>query len=198
VLCAPNAGTVSATYSDPAVAMSWTGTNGTFADACDEGGNLTKYSCDVTLICSGGVNAECSDVDTGAVKPWAIDCSGHCADGTCPSRCPTFGETLTVQSVDPAGDVTLVDSADGRSFACTLSQDMASDAAPRSTPSSARRFGPGGFSAPEPPGQPPPPFVATGGGGPASGSSTVNSDPRPIELRACTVPPWARAISWTT
>jgi hypothetical protein len=127
VLCSPDAGTASSTYSDPAVAMSWMGTNGTFADACDEAGNLTKYSCDVTLICSGGVNPECNDVDTGAVKPWAIDCSGHCANGTCPSRCPTFGDTLTVESVDPAGDVTLVDSVDGRSFACVLSQDMASD-----------------------------------------------------------------------
>jgi hypothetical protein len=119
-VCGPDAGTVSFTYSDPALPETWSGTNGTFVDACDANGNLTKYSCEVMQVCGPGPNPGCNEFDTGAVKSWSIDCAGHCVAGACPSRCPAFGDILTVESVDAAGNVSLRDAADGRAFTCAL------------------------------------------------------------------------------
>jgi hypothetical protein len=128
VVCAPDAGTTSFTYADPAVPYIWTGTNGAFLDACDSSGNLTKHSCEAKLLCGpGGPNPECNDFDTGLVLTQTVDCAGHCSGGACPSRCPTFGDTMTVQTLDASGNVTLRDAVDGRRFACQLSYDQPND-----------------------------------------------------------------------
>ncbi len=126
-VCALAAGVVSFAYSDPAVPGTWTGTNGTFTDACDGSGNLTKYSCEAQQTCGPGPNPGCTQFDTGVVKSWSIDCAGHCGAAACPSRCPAFGDAMTVQAVDASGNVTLQDAVDGRTFACQLSYDQPSD-----------------------------------------------------------------------
>jgi hypothetical protein len=126
VACSPDAGTV-AFETDPAVRTAWSGNNGDFVDACDDAGNLTKYSCETQLQCSPGPDAECSSSETGAVTSSHIDCAGHCADGACPSRCPTFGDSVEVESIDASGGVVLRDAYDGRRYTCTLAFDQPGD-----------------------------------------------------------------------
>jgi hypothetical protein len=113
---------------DPEVPGVVQGSNGTFADACDDDGNLIEYLCESRLLCGPGPNPACNSMNTGLVISELIDCSGHCSGAACAARCPNFGDRLVYRSFDPAnGAATLENQTDQRSYECELSDDTADD-----------------------------------------------------------------------
>ncbi len=112
---------VVSSMSSPEVRHTYTGTNGTFADACDAQGNLIQYSCVTTLECltDEAPNAPCYTYDTGPVaSPSHVDCVGGCVDGRCDARCPQQGDQVTFTQVFNDGSVVVRNDSDGRSYNC--------------------------------------------------------------------------------
>jgi hypothetical protein len=113
---------------DPEVAGVVRGSNGTFADACDDDGNLIEFLCESQLICGPGPNPACTTMNTGLVISELIDCAGHCSGAACAARCPNFGDRLVYRSFDRAtGAATLENQTDQRSYECELADDTADD-----------------------------------------------------------------------
>ncbi|MFT3765809.1 MAG: hypothetical protein QM820_09860 [Minicystis sp.] len=86
---------------DPEVAEAFSGSNGTFEDACDENGNLIQYGCGSKEVwtCS---DWECYDEPetTDEVVSRTIDCAGTCQNGACPSLCPKDNTSIVFESLD--------------------------------------------------------------------------------------------------
>jgi hypothetical protein len=67
-------------------------------------------------------------MNTGKVVSKSYDCSGHCLNGTCSDRCPTFGDLLTYVAVDAAtGAATFENQTDHRRYTCQLTFDESGD-----------------------------------------------------------------------
>jgi hypothetical protein len=127
------AGPVVGEASDPGIKRTVQGTNGTFTDQCDGAGNLVDFQCESQMNCMPGPGPDplpiCTMTDTGKVLSQSYDCSGHCADGTCYSRCPVLGDLLTYISVDSTtGDATLENQTDHHRYVCRLGFDAPGDA----------------------------------------------------------------------
>jgi hypothetical protein len=114
----------------PEVAHSFTGSNGTFADHCDQDGNLVAYQCEMTdPPCDPAASRVPNGCDfgylifTGRVIPNqdspTVDCEGRCRDGRCDGRCPQQGDQITLVGVDSDGKVLIHNSTDGRTYSCT-------------------------------------------------------------------------------
>jgi hypothetical protein len=116
---------------DPRVQRTVQGTSQTSTDSCDADGNLVDYYCETKQTCTiPGPDPlpNCTSVNTGNVLSQAYDCSGHCVNGTCESRCPTFGDLMSYVAVDAAtGSATLENQTDHRRYVCQLSFDAAND-----------------------------------------------------------------------
>ncbi len=112
---------------DPSVQDTVRGTNGVFVDSCDPSGNLVDYLCETKNVCGPGPNPGCTEVATGAVISQNVDCSGHCTDGRCDGRCPTYDQRVSFVSVGMAGAATIHNDTDGRTYACTLTFDAPND-----------------------------------------------------------------------
>jgi hypothetical protein len=118
--CTPDGGVTTSGEPDPAKPRVVTGTNGTFADACDGAGNLVKRACKIKSVCDPGPNPGCTEVDTGEVEAKSIDCAGLCVGGACAAGCPVTGDELTVTSTDGDGKVSFTNKRDNRHYACKL------------------------------------------------------------------------------
>jgi hypothetical protein len=129
ITCTPDAGAASTKApDDPSSPSTVTGTNGTFGDSCTSAGDLTDYTCETASVCGSGVNPDCKLYETGRVIPTAVDCAGHCANGACDARCPTFNQVLRFVTVSSgSGDAVLDNTADGRRYTCTVSFDSKND-----------------------------------------------------------------------
>jgi hypothetical protein len=118
---------------DPQVQKTVQGTNGTFVDSCDAQGNLTDYYCETMQTCTFPTPQPdplpmCTSMNTGKVVSNSYDCSGHCMNGTCSDRCPTFGDVLTYVTVDAAtGAATFENQTDHRRYGCQLTFDASGD-----------------------------------------------------------------------
>ncbi len=128
VTCLPNA--IAQALPSPGVAHTFTGSNGTFANRCDEHGNLIAYQCETThQRCDPATNLipnGCSFqplVFTGKVVPYqdspTIDCAGECQAGRCDGRCPQQGDQVTLVGVSGDGQALIHDDSDGRTYSCT-------------------------------------------------------------------------------
>jgi hypothetical protein len=114
----------------PEAAHTFTGSNGTFANRCDEAGSLIAYQCETTLPpCDPAFNG-CSFISpilTGKVVPYQdsaiIDCEGHCHDNRCDGRCPQQGDQLTLVRPDANGNVIIHNDTDGRTYSCMPDPD---------------------------------------------------------------------------
>ncbi len=106
---------------DPADRGTVSGTNGSITDVCDSDGNLVEGVCVTETVCGPGPNPGCDTFQTGETEEMMFDCSGHCTNGTCPSRCPDFGDTLEFLAVDGSGDATFENEVDRRRYRCVLS-----------------------------------------------------------------------------
>ena len=129
VTCVANAASVEGLPS-PEIAHTFTGSNGTFANRCDEHGNLIAYQCEMTLPpcdpTASPVPNACSFrslVFTGKVVPFqdspTIDCEGQCRGGRCDGRCPQQGDEITLIGLDATGSVVIHNDTDGRTYSCT-------------------------------------------------------------------------------
>lgn len=129
VTCVANADSLGGLPS-PEVAHTFTGSNGTFANRCDEAGNLIAYQCETTLPpCDPAFNG-CSFISpilTGKVVPYQesaiIDCEGQCHDNRCDGRCPQQGDQLTLVRPDANGNVIIHNDTDGRTYSCMPDPD---------------------------------------------------------------------------
>jgi hypothetical protein len=133
VTCAANAASVEGLPS-PEIAHTFTGSNGAFANRCDEHGNLIAYQCETTLPpcdpATRNIPNGCSylsPVFTGKVVPYQdsaiIDCEGKCHDGWCDGRCPQQGDQVTLVSHDANGNVLIHNDTDGRTYSCVSNPD---------------------------------------------------------------------------
>lgn len=114
----------------PEVAHVFSGSNGTFADRCDEHGNLVAFQCEaVPPPCdrTSGIPNPCPTflVFTGKVIPnqdsATIDCDGQCRDGRCNGRCPQQADEVTLLGRDADGNPIIRNATDGRVYACQSS-----------------------------------------------------------------------------
>jgi hypothetical protein len=119
----------------PEVTHVFTGTNGTFADRCDENGNLLAFQCETTVPpCDPAAKQIPNGCDfsslifTGRVIPnqdsTTVDCEGRCRDGRCDGRCPQQGDEITLIGVETGGHVVIRNNTDGRSYSCTSDPDF--------------------------------------------------------------------------
>jgi hypothetical protein len=105
----------------PDVLKTISGSNGTFTDQCDSSGNLTEYVCEGTQVCTNFPNPSCQPgPETGKVISQNFDCTGHCKDGACPSRCAEAGDLVRFESVGGASGraITVANLTDGRRYSC--------------------------------------------------------------------------------
>jgi hypothetical protein len=118
----------------PEVAHTFRGSNGTYANRCDEHGNLIAYQCETMLPpcdpTASRVPNGCSFsnlVFSGKVVPYQdsaiIDCEGQCHDGRCDGRCPQQGDQVTLVSPDANGHVFVHNDTDGRTYSCVPDPD---------------------------------------------------------------------------
>jgi hypothetical protein len=126
--CTPDAGAASTnTPDDPSTPSEVHATNGTFIDSCTPAGDLTDYTCEAVAVCGPGPNPRCDAYETGRATPNAVDCAGHCINGACDGRCPTFNQVLRFVTVSPSGDAVLDNTIDGRRYTCSVSFDSPHD-----------------------------------------------------------------------
>ena len=102
----------------PEVRHTFSGTNGTFVEACDEHGNLLDYACAETQYCNMG----CISVNSGAVgvPAQAVDCGGTCHDGRCDAQCPQQADHVTLLSASADGRAIVRNDTGGRFYSCSL------------------------------------------------------------------------------
>jgi hypothetical protein len=118
---------------DPRARRTVQGTSQTSTDGCDADGNLVDYYCEAKQTCTIPPGQPdplplCTFTNTGNVLSQTYDCSGHCLNGACEARCPTFGDLMSYVSVDAeTGSVTLENQTDHRRYACQLSFDAPND-----------------------------------------------------------------------
>ena len=105
----------------PDVRQTFSGTNGTFIDACDENGDLTAYECEVEYESVGG-DQDLGTIltGTGAVTQTTIACAGTCVDGTCVGVCEQQGDEMQIVSADDSGNATLEDERTHWTYDCEV------------------------------------------------------------------------------
>ncbi len=101
----------------PDARQSFSGTNGTFTDSCDENGDLTAYECEFEQVPDGDGTFP---KGTGAVAQTTIPCDGACVGGTCVGACAQPGDKMQIVSSDDSGNATLEDEATHWSYACQV------------------------------------------------------------------------------
>jgi hypothetical protein len=100
------------------VRHTFTGSNGTFTDACDAQGNLFKYSCEEKNRCVGMTCA--GPIYTGRVNPpQLVDCLGTCRGGRCLNQCPQAWDLVAFVALDGAS-VIVQDATDGHVYRCSF------------------------------------------------------------------------------
>lgn len=135
-------------YCEQTAAGSIDATAGTFADHCDDNGDLVQYRCEVRYEldpnCSltgaptpaaGAPLADiaapfCNNVSypTGNVIEQVSQCGGLCQDVACPNLCPAYDETLVYRSIDRGtGQAVFAFDRVGHDLSCELIFDRADD-----------------------------------------------------------------------